>query len=75
MNFHKTSPVDLLKHHNVGGIVALPPTSCPRAARSIACAAAHVERTGSSRGCHSQQIGPMRWKNEIHRICLEERLQ
>jgi hypothetical protein len=75
MNFGRNVLVHILKQNNVGGIVALPPTSCLRAAHLSACAAAHVERTGSARGRHSKGTGPMRRRSEIHRICAEEQSQ
>ena len=75
MNFDENSLIHFLKQNNVGGIVALPPTSCLRAACLSVCAAAHVERTGSSRRRHSRQIGHVRRKSEIHPICAEERSQ
>ena len=73
MSFTRNPPAHFLEKNNVGGIVALPPTSCLRAACLSAYAAAHVECTGTPRRRHFQQIGPLRWTNEICRICPEER--
>jgi hypothetical protein len=75
MNFDENSLVHFLKQNSVGGIVALPPTSCPRAACLSAYAAARVERTESPRKRYFRQIGPMSRTSEIRRICPEEQLQ
>ena len=70
MNLDGNLSTYILRQTNVGGIVALPPTSCLRAARPSACPAAHVGRTGSARRRHSRQIGPLRRKGVI---CPRER--
>ena len=75
MNFDENSLVHFLKQNSVGGIVALPPTSCLRAVHLSAYAAARVERIGSPRKRHFRQIGPVSRTSEIHRICPEEQLQ
>ena len=74
MNFDENSLVHILKQNNVGGIVALPPTSCLRAVHLSAYATAHVERTGSPRRRNSPGTGPVTWTSEIIcRICPKER--
>lgn len=74
MNFDENSPVHFPKQNNVGGIVALPPTSCLRAACLSAYAAARVECTGSPRRRNSPGTGPVTWTSEIIcRICPKER--
>jgi hypothetical protein len=75
MNFDENSLVHFLKQNNAGGIVALPPTPCLRAACLSAYAAARVERIGSPRKRHFRQIGPVSRTSEIRRICPEEQLQ
>ena len=75
MNFDENSLVHFLKQNNVGGIVALSPTSCLRAVCLSAYAAARVEHTGSPRRRSSLEIGPVSRTSEIRRICPEEQLQ
>jgi hypothetical protein len=73
MNFGKNLFILLLKQNNVGGIVALPPTVCLRAAHLSACSTAHVQRTGSARTGNSQVKGSLRRSIEIHPGCPWER--
>ena len=73
MNFDENSLIHILKQNNVGGIVALPPTSCLRAVHLSAYATAHVERIGSPRRRHFRWIGPVSWTREFRRISHEER--
>ena len=75
MNFDENSLVHFLEQNNVGGIVALSPTSCLRAVHLSAYAAARVERIGSSRRRSSLEIGPVSRTREFRCICPEERFQ
>ena len=75
MNSSGNSSAPFLKENNVGGIVALPPTSCLRTADLSACAAARVECTGSAGRPHSQETGPMGPRNATHGICPREQFQ
>ena len=72
MNFSRKVLVHIADQNTVGGIVALPPTHCLRAAHLSVYAAARVDRTGSARRRHPTQIGPMRRKSKIRRICPRE---
>jgi hypothetical protein len=46
MTFRQKNLFQWNEMRNAGGMGNVPPASCPRAAHTSACVAAHVERTG-----------------------------